>query len=583
MLDTYEETVFKQLYDAVLKQDKEAVDAMRAMGVCLNMQWKRQNIATLLAAKDQRDAIHWLIDTFDFPLSSAVCAFAQVGNQNEVIKLIERGASKLQAIRGFACGDHDAVNDFISQDSDLSAAIQGYAFAGNGEKVNALLTRVPSDFNLAYAAREFAYNNMKSNVKLLLAWGADPGWVIQGFAMRGDDRAVNLLCESSIHWKHALIGYIAGGYFSLMSALLNQIKPDSQEFRDFIGCAKASLASMGYLKRLKKLSEDYPLNGLLDPKPNGLAGGGHSAEFDAWMRKRSNVLSQERRARIIGKAIYMYAAHGYPEKVAPLLEGEPDRIRCAILGYEVGAHEQEVSDLLSQHGYGDYTLSALQQVIDAGRLDRFTNLMRRSFDDNRKERALAIAESSLRRAGHLKDDRAIFRALFFVKDREIQAALKSKILPYPASLLARKVETNLRSAEQLTTTYALSDLQVFLFLTFKQEWHAWFLLGIQFVEEGRLIEDLFFLISAYVVGQPLNVTRRLCDDYMRIMPQLLRDSALFKLNEAQIEAESKKGWIESFTGALFGTRKISQKAQEQAIWAHYEARAERLSAYCLKK
>lgn len=357
----------------------------------------------------------------------------------------EFGANRNYGAAGYALGGHmAAVDELLAQGASLDYAVRGYAEGGYITKVGELLAQGASP---EYAVAGYARGGYIAKANKLLAQGADLGCAIQNYAANGDIKEVEKLLLQGASLDYAALGYARGGLVDEVEKLL--LRGASLDF------AVLGYATSGLVVEVEKLrARGASLNHIAQ----GYARGGHITLAD-------EILAQ---GASIDFVIGGYAC-GRHTTMANKLLAQGAGLDFAVWGYASDHNIPEVNKLIAQGASIDFAITGYVEGWHAGK----KNILRlASLTHDEKTRTLLLQEAN-------KKDHSI----------DVNA---TKIKAMSTNRTMREYQLDYDQARSLSTMGA----------------RAWLLQGPQLVKNNQfgLIEDIFFKISAMVLGLPLRST-----------------------------------------------------------------------------
>ncbi|HSW70397.1 MAG TPA: hypothetical protein VLH77_00260, partial [Gammaproteobacteria bacterium] len=322
-------------------------------------------------------------------ISSPVCQLAIEGNQDAVNFLLAKGASRGEAIYGYAIrGDQGQVDALLAQDKGAHRdhAIEGYALGKHIPQAEALAKDL--DTGHQWLLLGYAKGGHFEQVNALLAGGLDPKWAIHGYAISGHMDQIDPLLEVGSIPDGLTVNYAMGGHVAKVNALLEQ---DSGLITEAIHgyAAVGNVAEVTYLlarggkpifaifgfalggrvdqvkallaegcdpAKLAKIAEGYAVGGHVNQVNDllkqglaptdviyGYALSGNTAQVEALLKRCQNFLQLDQAGY---QAVYGYAHGGHRAGVNSLLERKvPQGKEAALKGYVAGGHTIYLDEL----------------------------------------------------------------------------------------------------------------------------------------------------------------------------------------------------------------------------------------------
>jgi hypothetical protein len=168
---------------------------------------------------------------------SPVCQLASENDQKATTFLLDKGASKDDAVLGYAIGGHtDQVNTLLENEvktllkngasknllangPSKNAAVRGYAIGGHTDQVNPLLDKGASKDEAVFG---YAIGGHTDQVNKLLDKGASKDGAVMGYAIGGHADQVNTLLDKGASKDEAVFGYAIGGHTDQVNKLLDK-------------------------------------------------------------------------------------------------------------------------------------------------------------------------------------------------------------------------------------------------------------------------------------------------------------------------------------------------------------------------
>ncbi|WP_155823755.1 hypothetical protein [Legionella shakespearei] len=420
-------------------------------------------------------------------LFETICELAKAKNGQALMALVQQGFSL-----SFFQSECNPVAFLAKQDDSVS--------------VEFLVSHFKANRN--HAVLGYAIGKHEHRVKQQIALGASKIHALQGYAIGGHEVEVNRLIAEGTDYRNALLGYAIGKHEPLLRQLITT--PDDHNTRIF-----------GYAK------------------------GGH---FDAV----SSMMTENNREL----AISGFATGGHINQVRHLLRIGIDE-QHAVRGYAIGGHKHFLNDVPVQ-----YKINIVQGFAVGGHADLLDEVIGRVEDSERAAEYCAQFGHISMVNGLAKDTIAISCAyhgyesvnyhndilhlLSFTDNPKLRGMIfegYKRSHPDTDDILLRKATKLSNFMRQQSVDFELAPQLLAITPSMK----IWLLQGTQLVQSKKLPSELFFLITAFMLGLSTSQTEKIIETTHE---RLFSSCAEKIAGHLKLGLFSMKQYVERHTDAL---------------------------------